>query len=213
MKYQYVIFDLDGTLTDSSEGITRCVQYALADAGIAVEDRDELKVFIGPPLMESFMRFYHMDRQQAERATAKYRERYRPIGMYENQVYEGVTEMLEALQNAGVHLAVATSKPLPFTEKILEHFGLTGYFETVSAATLANEDPSKRELIRTALEAMGALGPALMVGDRFYDIEGANELGIDSAGALYGFAPENELADAGAKYCIASPQELIDIVL
>lgn len=218
MKYKYVVFDLDGTITDSSEGITKCVAYALANEGIKVEDLSDLFCFIGPPLVDSFREFYGMDRETAERATAKYRERFSTVGMFENRVYEGFEEMLGRLKDAGCRLAVATSKPQKFTEQILDHFGLTGYFDYVAGATFDNSHSSKPELIGRALDAMGCeeknrSSCAIMVGDRKFDIEGANALGIDSIGVQYGFAPENELERSGATYLAESPAELTDIIL
>ena len=155
--YQYCLFDLDGTLTDSREGITKCVQYALAKCGIEEPDLKKLECFIGPPLHTSFQKYYGMDRDMAKRAVEFYRERFRPIGIFENQVYEGVPEMLQALSEAGCHLAVASSKPEVFVKKVLDHFDIEKYFSVVVGSGLDGSREKKEEVVEEALRQLGIL--------------------------------------------------------
>lgn len=219
LRYRYVLFDLDGTLTDSEEGITKCVQYALQKAaGIEETDMPSLRRFVGPPLQDSFQEFYHMDEKLAWEAVRCYRERFSTVGMFENRVYDGIPETLHALRERGVLLAVATSKPEVYTEKILEKFKLLPYFAAVAGARLDGAESTKPELIARALTMLGAkpeewAASALMVGDRKFDINGAKAVGIDSAGVTYGFAPEGELQACGATYYADSPSQLLRLVL
>lgn len=211
--YQYILFDLDGTLTDSSEGITRCVQYALDAFGIHVEDRSTLLRFIGPPLKNSLMEFYGMNEETAARAADKYRERYNTIGMFENRVYDGIYELLDMLRANGYRTAVATSKPENATRRILEHFHLSERFDAVAGAAPDGSGGGKPDLIRTALKLLGAeeaawQRQAIMIGDRKFDMEGASVVGIDSVGVLYGFSPEGELEQYHATYLAASPDDI-----
>lgn len=218
-RYRYVLFDLDGTLTDSGEGITKCVQYALKKAaGIEVTDMASLRRFVGPPLEDSFREFYHMEEALAKEAVRCYRERFSAVGMFENRVYDGMPETLRALREQGVLLGVATSKPAVYTEKILEKFQLLSYFSAVAGARLDGAHSTKPELIARALEMLGAApeewsASALMIGDRKFDIEGAKAVGIDSVGVTYGFAPEGELEACGATYYAAAPARLLELVL
>ena len=201
-KYQTVLFDLDGTLTDPGEGITNSVAYALAKYGIAVEDKTALYAFIGPPLIDSFRKFYSFSEEQARQAVEFYREYYRDRGMFENGVYEGIPGMLERLQAAGLTLAVATSKPEVFARQILAHYGLDGFFAFVGGSNLDGSRTKKSEVIAYVLEACGVTDNSrvLMVGDREHDILGAKAVGIDSLGVLFGYGSREELETAGAEY-------------
>ncbi len=199
--YKTVLFDLDGTLTDPGIGITNSVMYALAKYGITVNDRSELYRFIGPPLIDSFTGFYGFDHEKGEEAVAYYREYFSVTGIFENELYSGIPELLGGLKEQGAKLILATSKPDVYAVRILEHFGLDKYFDHVAAATLDGHINHKDEVIRLALELAGEdTSDVIMVGDRKYDILGANVHGIDSVGVLFGYGSEEELRDAGATY-------------
>ncbi|MDD6207156.1 MAG: HAD family hydrolase [Clostridiales bacterium] len=216
--YPYLLFDLDGTLTDPAEGITKCVQYALESFGIKEPDRTKLKRFIGPPLIDSFQEFYGMKEEQALQAVSKYRERFKTVGLYENKVYPGVKEMLEELQAEGKILGVATSKPDVFANRILEHFGLSRYFTVICGASLDHKVLStKAAVIREALSEL-KIRPeeteekVLMIGDRKHDILGAREAGICCLGVEFGYAEPGELKEYGASYIVQTVAELHEIL-
>lgn len=200
-NYDVILFDLDGTLTDPVLGITTCVQKALEHFGIHVEDRRELTPYIGPPLLEGFQKFHGLSREQAEEAIAIYRERFSTVGLFENEMYPGIDELLEKLKLQGKVLGVATSKPEPFAIRILEHFGLDGYFDEICGAELSTGGRnSKEDVLRHALAVLGVddLSTAVLVGDRKYDVDGAEKVGIDSIGVLYGYGSKEEFTYAVA---------------
>lgn len=181
--FPYVLFDLDGTLTDPKPGITQCVQYALRCMGIEEPDLDKLEPFIGPPLTDSFREFYGMDQEQAAEAVAKYRERFSEKGLYENEIYPGMKQMLENLKTAGCHLAVASSKPEHFVKLILEYFDIDGYFEVIVGSELDGTRCQKEEVVAEALRRFFPDGnipcdDIVMVGDRKFDIIGGREWGF-----------------------------------
>lgn len=215
--YKILLFDLDGTLTDSEEGILNCVKHALTSAGRSIPDDDKLRAFIGPPLLESFQTVCGMSYEDAEVAVAVYRQRYNVIGLFENRVYDGIPELLKKLRNAGCRLAVATSKPEAYTLRILEHFGILGCFDAVAGCSLEKEGETKADMIRLAMKRLEVTDEdkpyILMIGDRKHDILGAQECGIDCAGVLYGFAPEGELQEYGAKLIAADVSELGEMLL
>ena len=217
--YHYILFDLDGTLTDPKPGITGCVQYALRKFGIEEPDLDKLEPFIGPPLLDSFQEFYGFEEEKGQQAIIYYRERFRTVGLFENEVYPGIAQMLARLQEAGCHLAVASSKPEIFVKRILEHFGLLSYFEVVVGSELDGRRARKEEVVEEALrqllgeEALTQHGlrrieDAVMVGDRKFDIQGAKRFGIASIGVRYGYAGQGELEEAGADMIVATVGEL-----
>lgn len=191
---QYLLFDLDGTLTDPKEGITKSVQYALQKYGISVPNLDELIPFIGPPLKDSFMDFYGFCEADALQAVEFYRERFADTGIYENRLYPGIPELLKALQADGRHLLLATSKPEIFAKRILEYFDLSRYFDFVGGSTLDHTRGSKTAVIRYVLDeySVSDYDAAVMIGDREHDIIGANQCGIDSIGVLYGYGCRRE---------------------
>lgn len=197
---KYLLFDLDGTLTDPKIGITTCVQYALRRFGIDEPDIDRLTWFIGPPLSESFKQGYGFDDEQAARAIAAYRERFSTVGLFENTVYDGVPAMLDALRAAGFVTAVATSKPTVFSERILAHFGLADKFDAVVGSELDGTRTAKADVIREVTARLDIRDPAdaVMVGDRRQDILGAAACGMRAIGVRYGYAEPNELEQAGA---------------
>lgn len=216
-NYQYYLFDLDGTLTDSAEGITKSVQYALDKMGIEI-GLEEARIFIGPPLRDSFSQFYHMNEEDCALGVKYYRERFSVVGWKENKVYDGITDVLKALKDQGKILCVATSKPIEFTIKILDLFDLSKYFDIVVGATMDGSMDSKAkvvsEVIRQISEKYGEYDKSkmLMVGDRKFDILGAKECGLECLGVYYGFAPEGELEEYGAKYVVQTTKELLDLV-
>lgn len=193
----YILFDLDGTLTDPKEGITKSVRHALNHYGIQVEDLDSLCPFIGPPLAESFERFYGFAPETAREAVLVYREYFADRGWSENLEYPGIRELLARLKDAGKHLFVATSKPEVFAERILKHFGMDGFFEIIGGADLEETRVKKADVIRyvlarAGLEGPGAVDQAVMVGDREHDVLGAREVSMDSVGVLYGYGSRRE---------------------
>ena len=215
---QYLLFDLDGTLTDPKVGITTCVQYALASFGIEEPDLDKLEPFIGPPLKDSFMEFYNMDETDAQLAVDKYRERFRDTGLFENQIYAGVPEMLRALQTKGMHLAVASSKPTVFVERILKHFDIDKYFEVVVGSELDGTRVEKDQVVEEALRQLFdgksiEKDKVYMIGDRRFDVEGARAQGVESVGVTYGYGSMEEMKEAKADYIVRSVAELHKFLL
>ena len=210
-----ILFDLDGTLTDPKTGITKSVRYALHSFGIEVQNLDELTKFIGPPLKDSFEKYYGFSASDTEKAIAKYREYFSDRGIFENEVYAGIPEMLKALQHKGATLVVATSKPAVYARRILEYFALAGFFSFVAGSELDGTRNAKREVISYALEKLGISDGAdvIMVGDREHDIIGANENGIASVGVAYGYGSREELSNAGAVYMVESVAELTQLLL
>lgn len=208
---QYLLFDLDGTLTDPMVGITSSVQYALEKFGIHVRYLKELIPFIGPPLAESFQKFYGFSKEDAEKAIQYYREYYAPKGIFENEVYEGIPEMLAHLTEAGFTFLVATSKPTVFARKVLKHFGMEDYFSFVGGSELDGSRTKKAEVISYILKTCGIEAKeAIMIGDRRHDIEGGKACGLESVGVLYGYGTEQELTEAGADHIIRTVAELED---
>lgn len=208
-RYQYILFDLDGTITDPGLGITNSVMYALNKFGIS-DKRENLYKFIGPPLAQSFQTYYGFDEKKAKLGIQYYREYYTVDGIFENIVYDGVEEILKSLRQDGRKILMATSKPEKFANQILEHFHLSSYFDFVAGATMDESRVTKADVISYAIENFGItdLNEALMVGDREHDILGAKAVGIDSMGVLYGYGSREELEKAGAKYITETVKEL-----
>ena len=213
-KYNTVIFDLDGTLTDPAIGITNSVAYALKKWGIEVADRKELYKFIGPPLLDSFGNYYGFSREDSERAVGYFREYFSTKGMFENSVYNDIPEVLSELRTRGKKLIVATSKAEVFAKQILEYFGLDGYFDFVSGATLDSSRVEKADVIDYALKSCGVdnISDIVMIGDREFDVFGAKHFGMDSVGVLYGYGSCEELAAAGATYIAEKPLDILNFV-
>lgn len=214
-QYNYLLLDLDGTITDSEEGITRCVEYALNHFGIQVNDLHDLSPFIGPPLLDSFKEFYHFTDEQAVIATAKYRERYVDKGILENKLYPGIKEFLADACKHNKTVILATSKPEIFAKRILDHFGLSRYFSFVAGSGLDGSLHTKTDVINYILQSNNItdLGSVIMIGDRKHDIIGAKNAGIDSAGVLYGFGDYQELSEAGADYIVEDIPALRKLLL
>lgn len=211
----YYLFDLDGTLTNSGEGILRSVEYALNELGAPVPDRASLRPFIGPPLIDSFQLICGLSPEMAERAVKKYRERYSEVGLFENMVYDGMHDVLRALNTAGKHCFMATSKPEVYSRRIAERFGLTPLLEEICGSTLDGRINSKESVVRLALERAGHPDPARvhMIGDRRHDVEGSRACGIDCTYVLFGFGSRKEAEECGAAYIIETPQQLTDHLL
>lgn len=214
-QYQYLLFDLDGTITDSETGITRCVEYALNHFGIRVNNLSELSPFIGPPLLDSFKEFYNFTDEQAVIATEKYRERYTDKGIYENELYPGIKELLAEAHRKGRTVILATSKPEVFAKRILDYFELSSYFSFVAGSGLDGSLHTKTDVINHILRSndIKDLSTVVMIGDRKHDIIGANNVGIDSVGVLYGFGDYKELSEAGATYIVKDIAELRNLLL
>jgi phosphoglycolate phosphatase len=208
--YQTVLFDLDGTLTDPKPGITGAVNYALKRFGLEVQDLDKLIPFIGPPLGESFQQYYGFSAEQAQEAVRYYREYFAERGLYENAVYPGIPELLTGLQARGMQLAVATSKPTHFAQKILVHFQLDQYFALVMGSELDGTRSNKAEVIDAALAQLPGVAPqtTIMIGDRKHDIIGAQKNGLDSLAVGYGYGTAEELEMASPTYKVGSVTEL-----
>ncbi len=216
-KFQYLLFDLDGTLTDPKLGITSCVQYALHSLGIEEENLDKLEPFIGPPLADSFAEFYQLSEEKVAEAIAAYRERFRTIGLFENELYPGVPKMLDRLKQAGKKLAIASSKPTVFVTRILEHFSIIQYFDIIVGSELDGTRSRKEEVVEEALRQLfakdteagnGKKSQTAMIGDRKFDIEGAKAYGLTGVGVSFGYAACGELEAAGADYIADSVEEL-----
>lgn len=214
--FDVVLFDLDGTLTDPKQGITSCVQYALADIGIDEPDLDNLEDFIGPPLKEHFMERYSLDETTAKACVDKYRERYNPIGVYENKMYEGIDKVLETLKERGIKLAVASSKPTMLVNVVLEHFGLMKYFDVVAGSELDGTRTRKSDVIRYAFELLDEKGLSherpIMVGDRKHDVIGAREAGIPCMAVAYGYGSMEELAAEHPDFIAKKVSDIADII-
>ncbi len=211
-SYDTLFFDLDGTITDSAEGIINSVIYAMRKIGVEETDREKLYAFIGPPLVESFHSVYGIPKEECGHMVKLYREYYEEKGIYENKVYEDVPEVLKALNEAHKTVAMATSKPTKFAVQILDHFHLLQYFSYISGAKAGGEEGTKSEVIFKAIEMGGITDPSrvLMVGDRDLDVRGAKEAGIDSLAVLYGFGSSKELKDAQPTYLAKTVKDILD---
>jgi len=213
MNKDYIFFDLDGTLTDPKEGITRSVQYSLLAFGIQADTAD-LVAFIGPPLRDSYKKYYSFTDIDAEIAVAKYREYYNERGIYENCVYDGISGMLKDLLERGKKLIVATSKPTVYAERILKYFDIDKYFLFVAGSELDGRRSDKELVLRYAIENIGDcdLEKSVMIGDREHDVIGAKKIGMDSIGVLYGYGGYEELLKAGATYIADSVKGLWELL-
>ena len=219
--YKYLLFDLDGTITKSEEGIFNCIKYALDWAGIPYPEYSVFRSFIGPSLYDSFVREFGMDDARAKEMVAKYRERYNVEGLFEAEVYDGVADTLGALKDKGCILSVATSKPTEPTLRILEKFDVNKYFDVVVGSNPDGTGSDKKYIISQVIgelkknhgltEDMIESGQVVMIGDRRYDIEGGKSCGLQTIGVLYGYGSREEFEAAGADHIIEKPQELLAI--
>ena len=218
--YKYLLFDLDGTITKSEEGIFNCIKYALDWAGIPYPEYSVFRSFIGPSLYDSFVREFGMDDAKAKEMVAKYRERYNVVGLFEAEVYEGVADTLCALKEKGCILSVATSKPTEPTLRILEKFGVGKYFDVVVGSNPDGTGSDKKHIISQVLESlkkdhdlteeMIQDGQVVMIGDRRYDIEGGKACGLQTIGVLYGYGSREEFEAAGADNIVEPPEEIVN---
>ena len=212
-KYDYILFDLDGTLTDSGPGIMNGFEYALTKMGLDVPDRSSLRRFVGPPLGDSFEKTLGFSPEDAAKGIAFYREYYADKGVYENDVYPGVFELLDKLKASGKKMIVATTKAELMANVVMDHFGLRKYFDLMVASNNTDRK-NKIDVLKYAIENGGVdIEKAVMIGDRFYDVTGASHFGIDSVGVLYGYGSRQELEDAGATYIAETVENLSEILL
>ncbi len=214
-KYDYIFFDLDGTLSDSAPGIVNSVAYALNSIGIEVLDREELKQFIGPPLAETFPKYYNLSPDQTEAAVDYFHEQFQKSGILENTMYDGIDILLKSLREAGKIPVVATSKPEPFARIILKRYGIDKDFLYIAGSNINETRTQKAEVIAYALETCKITDKSrvVMVGDRSHDVIGAKKNGIDCIGILYGYGDRKELEEAGADYIAEDINELTAMLL
>ena len=213
MQFDTILFDLDGTLTDPGLGITNSIMYALQQEGMPVPPRQELYRFIGPPLVEEFQSVYGVSKERALALLAGFRTYFEKQGIFENQMYAGIPEMLERLRSAGCRLILATSKPEVFAAQVLEHFGLRDFFQIVAGSTIDETRTNKADVIAYALGRLGTAPHAVLVGDRCHDILGAKANGLKSMGVLYGYGSREELTDAGADLLAAQVNDVAELLL
>ncbi len=219
--YKYLLFDLDGTITKSEEGIFNCIKYALDWAKIPYPSPEVFRSFIGPSLYDSFANTLHMEDAQAKKMVAKYRERYNMVGLFEAEVYDGVAETLSELKKRGCILSVATSKPTDPTLRILEKFGVRDCFDVVVGSNPDGTGSDKKDIISQVLnrlrekygltDEIADAGQAVMIGDRRYDIEGGKACGLQTIGVLYGYGSREEFEIAGADHIVEKPQEILNL--
>ena len=213
MNYKNIFLDLDGTLTDSGEGIMNSVAYSLKKFGIEETDREKLRTFVGPPLFASYMREYGFDHEKALLAVDYYREYFAPKGIYENRPYDGIPELLRDLKADGRRMYLATSKPEPYALEIVKHFGLWQYLDGLYGSTMTEERTKKEEVVAYALEKTGIdCGDVVMIGDRSHDIMGAKANGVKSIGVLFGYGSREELTEAGADVIAETVDDLRQIL-
>ncbi len=219
--YKYLLFDLDGTITKSEEGIFNCMKYAMDWAGVPYPEPEVFRTFIGPSLYDSFANTLHMDDAQAKAMVAKYRERYNVVGLFEAEVYDGVADTLNKLKKNGCVLAVATSKPTEPTLRILDKFGVGKYFDVVVGSNPDGTGSDKKYIISQVLVKLRSEhgltdndienGFIAMVGDRRYDIEGGKACSLQTIGVLYGYGSREEFEAAGADHIVEKPGEILDL--
>ena len=213
MKYSNVLFDLDGTLTDPYLGITNSVKYSLNKFDIIEEDDSKLKLFIGPPLEKSFMEYYGFNKNDSRKAVEYYREYFSEKGIYENKLYDGIKIVLEELNKRNKNCVIATSKPETFANKIIRYFGIQNYFKEIVGSNLDGTLSEKEDIIKYIIEKYKLQrNETVMVGDRKYDIIGANKNGIDSIGVLYGYGTEEEPEKENPRYICNNVMEILKMI-
>lgn len=214
MKYTNILFDLDGTLTDPKEGIINSVKFALAKFGVNESEVGDLMKFIGPPLHVSFRDFCGFNEENTELAVQYFREYFTDKGINENSIFPGVVELLESLKSRNLKIILATSKPTVHANTVLENFGIAKYFQYVKGSNLNGTESGKTEIISHIIEKFKLeKDKTVMIGDRFYDINGAKENGIDSIGVTFGYGGESELKEAGANYICRDIKDINNLLL
>ena len=213
-SYSTILFDLDGTLSDSSQGIINSIIYALEKYDVNDYDMPLLRKFLGPPLHESFEKFMCFDKEKSLQAVKLYREYFSSKGLFENEIYGGVSDLLQNLKENGKALIVATSKPQLFTDRIMEHFNLAKYFDFIAGSNMDTTRSKKAEVIEYALSECNIKDKSkvVMIGDRAEDVIGAQTVGVDSIGVEYGYGTFDELKNAGATYIVKTVDELKDLL-
>lgn len=213
MKKEFLLFDLDGTIIDSKDGILEAVQHTLFQYGIK-EEKESLIDYVGPPILDALARFHRFTPEDAQKATAEYRRYYAAHGMEKNELFPGIREVLEAFLQKGKKLAVATSKPVEVAVPVLQNLGLTSFFLLIGGSTLSGERPHKIDVIRYLLKELEIddLKRVVMIGDRSYDMEGAKLAGIDAIGVLYGYGGLEELKKSGAACIAETPEDLLRLI-
>lgn len=214
-NFDYVIFDFDGTVADTGEGILRSLQYSFEAMGDPVPDLNDLKKFIGPPVYYSYTTFYGISEDKVDLYVKKYRERYREKGIYESKVYEGVKELITSLKEKGIKVGIASSKPEQLIYAVADYLEITNLFDAIVGVKSDNSKHStKAGLIIQAIENLGAKdkNKVLMVGDRKFDIDGAHDAGIKCCGALWGFGNEEEFKAHNAEFIVELPEDVINLL-
>lgn len=215
MVKTYIFFDLDGTITDPKEGITKAAEYALLKFGIKIADRNLLLPFIGPPLRDSFSRYYGFNHEEANEAVKYYREYYTKFGgLYDCYIYPGMVETLKKFNSRGKKLVMATAKPEDFAVLLMQHFGIDDLFYSICGASLDESRTKKDEVIKYALDRNNItdMSEVVMVGDRNYDILGAKMFSIETVGVLYGYGSLDEFKEAGADIICEKPEDLLEVI-
>lgn len=213
MSYSHLLFDLDGTVIDSHEGIFNCLKYAFEAYGFPYGDDEGLKVFIGPPLFEQIRAYTGANDETSRLMVAKYRERYRPIGAFENRLYDGIVDAVRELKARGKKLYLATSKPEEFARAILERHGIDILFDEICGANLSRGAGTKEEVITELFSRTGICkDDCIMIGDTHFDVDGAKTMGIASMGVTWGFGSRDELESSGADIIVNSPEELLTML-
>lgn len=214
-QYDMIIFDLDGTLSNSEEGITKSMQYALDKMGIKEPDLKKLKHFIGPPLIDELLKTYDFTEEMAGNCVTYYRERYVPTGIYETAIYDGTKEMLRQLKDSGKTIAMATSKPQPMAEEVLRYLKIDQYFDSVMGADVHGPKQSKQAVLEALFDTLDVEDKrlAVMVGDTCFDVEGAAAVGIDCIGVSYGFGKKEDMIAMGAVAVADNTKELTELIL
>ena len=208
-----VLFDFDGTIADTGRGIINCVKRVLADRGIEEKDEERLRYFIGPPLVVSFMHLFGLDEDTAQEFVREYRAYYSQGGMFELDLYDGVPEMLERIRAGGLAMGIASSKPGAYIQALLEHLGVAQYFSCISAPEVGSVNPTKRELIVSAMEMLKVQpNECVMIGDRCFDLDGGREAGVRTIGAAYGYGGRAEMQEHGATWIAETTTEIAELI-
>ena len=215
-KYDYVIFDFDGTVVDTGEGILKSLQYSFREMGREVPELDDLKKFIGPPIYYSYTTYYGVSEEEVGEYIKKYRERYKVMGIYECELYDGMTQLLDSLKAKGIKIGIASSKPMHLIYSVADYLKITDKFDAIVGVKIDDSNhSSKKQLVLDAMTEMGATDKSkvLMVGDRLYDIDGAAGAGVDSCGAIWGYGNEEEFREHNATYIAYKTTDVYELAV